>query len=134
MRVLVTGGAGYIGSHTAKAFAEAGHEVWAYDNLSAGHRAAAPAGRLIVGELEDGDALGRALSENRIEAVVHFAALALVGESVRHPERYYRNNVVGTLSLMGAMLRHGVGSIVFSSTCATYGVPREGPLSEDSPQ
>jgi UDP-glucose 4-epimerase len=134
MRVLITGGAGYIGSHTARLFAAAGHEVWAYDNLSAGHRAAAPPGRLIVGELADEAVLSRALSENRIEAVIHFAALALVGESVRHPERYYLNNVVGTLTLMEAMRKHGVGRIVFSSTCATYGIPREVPLTEDSPQ
>lgn len=134
MRVLITGGAGYIGSHTARAFAAAGHEVWAYDNLSAGHRAAVPPGRLLVGELADEAALDRALADNRIEAVIHFAALALVGESVRHPERYYRNNVVGSLSLMEAMRRQGIGRIVFSSTCATYGVPREVPLTEDSPQ
>src|SRR5262245_48389945 len=114
MRVLITGGAGYIGSHAARAFAAAGHEVWAYDNLSAGHRAAAPPGRLIVGELADDEALGRTLADNRIEAVIHFAALALVGESVRRPELYYRNNVGGTLALMENMRRHGVERIVFS--------------------
>src|SRR5206468_2849836 len=97
-------------------------------------RAAAPPGRLIVGDLADEAALGRALAENRIEAVIHFAALALVGESVRHPERYYLNNVVGTLTLMECMRRHGVGRVVFSSTCATYGVPERVPITEDEKQ
>jgi UDP-glucose 4-epimerase len=134
MRVLVTGGAGYIGSHAVRAFLAAGHEVWAYDNLSAGHRSAVPAGRLIIGELTDSVALGRALADNRIESVVHFAALALVGESVRHPERYYHNNVVGSLTLLEAMRQHGVGKLVFSSTCATYGIPSNVPITEDEPQ
>src|SRR5262245_58162621 len=113
MRVLVTGGAGYIGSHTLRLLLERGHDAWAYDNLSVGHVAAVPAGRLIRGDLNDAAALDEALAGKRIEAVVHFAALALVGESTQFPERYYRNNVGGTLSLMEAMLRNGVGRIVF---------------------
>jgi UDP-glucose 4-epimerase len=134
MRVLITGGAGYIGSHAARRFAAAGHEVWAFDNLYAGHRAAAPAGRLVVGDLTDAEAVERCLAEHRIEAVIHFAALALVGESVKHPDRYYRNNLVGSLVLMEAMRRQGVSRLVFSSTCATYGVPRNVPIREDEPQ
>jgi UDP-glucose-4-epimerase GalE len=134
MRLLLTGGAGYIGSHTAREFLARGHEVWVYDNLSTGHRAFAPAGRLIVGELTDPAALERALADNRIEGVIHFAALALVGESCRDPGRYYQNNVVGTLTLMEAMRRQHIGQFVFSSTCATYGVPQTVPITEDEPQ
>ncbi len=134
MRILVTGGAGYIGSHATRWFLDRGHEVWIYDNLSAGHRAAAPPDRLVLGELEDTGRVEQALAEHRIEAVVHFAAKALVGESVRDPGLYYRNNVLGTLSLMEAMRRADVSRIVFSSTCATYGVPQRVPITEDEPQ
>jgi UDP-glucose-4-epimerase GalE len=134
MRILVTGGAGYIGSHATRWFLEHGHQVWVYDNLSAGHRAAVPAEKLLVGDLLDGGRLDQVLAEHRIEAVVHFAALALVGESVVEPARYYHNNVVGTLTLMEAMRRQGVSRIVFSSTCATYGAPLQVPITEDEPQ
>lgn len=134
MRVLITGGAGYIGSHALRCFMAQGHDVWAYDNLSAGHRQAVPNGRLIVGDLMDSAMLDRVLLEHRIEAVIHFAALALVGESVRHPERYYANNVVGSLNLFESMRRNGVGRLVFSSTCATYGIPLTVPISEDEPR
>jgi UDP-glucose-4-epimerase GalE len=134
VRVLVTGGAGYVGSHTTRLLLERGHQVWVYDNLSAGHEAAVPPGRLIVGDLLDTGRLDQALAEHRIEAVVHFAALALVGESVREPSRYYLNNLVGTLELLSAMSRRGVRRLVFSSTCATYGVPHHVPIVEETPQ
>jgi UDP-glucose-4-epimerase GalE len=134
MRVLITGGAGYIGSFAVRRFLAAGHDVLVYDNLSAGHREAVPADRLVVGELSDVALLERVLSENRIEAVVHFAALAQVGESVRDPARYYRTNFACTLGLMDLMRRHGVGRFVFSSTCATYGNPTQVPITEDEPQ
>lgn len=134
MAILVTGGAGYIGSHAVKLFLDRGHDVWVYDNLSLGHRAAVPAERLIVGDLADGARLDQFLLGQRIEAVVHFAAFALVGESVKHPAKYYQNNLVNTLTLMDQMRRNGIARIVFSSTCATYGVPEKSPIDEDTPQ
>jgi UDP-glucose-4-epimerase GalE len=134
MRLLVTGGAGYIGSFATRLFLRQEHEVWIYDNLSAGHRAAVPGERLIVGDLADTARLDQVLREQRIEAVVHFAALALVGESVRDPARYYQNNLAGTLALMESMRRQGVTRLVFSSTCATYGIPGQVPITEDEPQ
>jgi UDP-glucose 4-epimerase len=134
VNLLVTGGAGYIGSHTARQLQSAGHKVWVYDNLSQGHAAAAPAGRLIVGDLMDRTTLVGVLREHRIEAVLHFAALALVGESVADPARYYQNNVVASLHLLEAMRQAGVGRIVFSSTTATYGQPERLPITEDEPQ
>ena len=97
MKILVTGGAGYVGSHTARLLDRAGHDVWIYDNLTTGHRRAAIPERLIEGELADRPHLTAVLREKQIDAVFHFAAKALVGESVEHPERYYENNVVGTL-------------------------------------
>src|SRR5438132_995086 len=120
MRILVTGGAGYIGSHAVRHFLSAGHDVWVYDNLSAGHRAAVPAGRLIVGDLAEKDRLDQALVEQRIEAVVHFAAFAYVGESVQQPARYYQNNLVNTIGLLDLLRRHNIQRFVFSSTCAIY--------------
>jgi UDP-glucose-4-epimerase GalE len=134
MRILVTGGAGYIGSHAVRLFLERGHDVWVYDNLSAGHRAAVPADRLLVADLAEVARLDQALLMHRIEAVVHFAALAYVGESVKHPGKYYQNNLVNTLHLLEGMRRHGIDRIVFSSTCATYGVPERVPITEDCPQ
>jgi UDP-glucose-4-epimerase GalE len=134
VRILVIGGAGYVGSHAARLLSRAGHEVWVYDNLSLGHRAAVPAGRLIQGDLLDQPALEAALRGQRIEAVMHFAALALVGESVAQPDRYYRNNVLGSLCVLEAMRAAGVWRIVFSSTTATYGAPRNIPITEDEPQ
>ena len=103
MKVLVTGGAGYIGSHAARLLDRAGHEVWVYDNLSRGHRGAALSGRLIVGDLADRKRVETALREHQIDAVMHFAAFALVGESVSDPAIYYSNNVVSTLALLDAM-------------------------------
>src|SRR5206468_1631569 len=117
MRVLVTGGAGYIGSHTVRLLLSRGHDVWVYDNLDRGHRRAVPAERLVVGDLAETQRLDHALLMNRIEAVIHFAAFAYVGESVGEPARYYLNNVVNTVNLLDAMRRHRVGRIVFSSTC-----------------
>lgn len=134
MNILVTGGAGYVGSHATRWLALAGHDVWVYDNLSLGHRAAVPTGRLIVGELADEVRLQAAMKEHRIEAVMHFAAFALVGESVTDPAKYYRNNVAATLSLLEAMRAAGVWKLVFSSTTATYGAPKTIPITEDEPQ
>jgi len=134
MNILVTGGAGYVGSHTAKLLHERGHEVWIYDNLTTGHAAAAPPNRLIVGDLHDGELLRYVLGARKIDAVMHFAASALVGESVADPAKYYKNNFAATLSLMEAMRNCNVRRMVFSSTAATYGVPTEMPIHEDCPQ
>ena len=134
MRILVTGGAGYIGSHTVELLLSRGHEVYVYDNLSNGHRRAVPSDRLIEGDLGDISRLDQLFVESRIEAVLHFAAFASVGESVRHPGKYYQNNLIHTLSLMEGMRRHGVWRFVFSSTCATYGMPQCLPITEDEPQ
>ncbi len=133
-RVLVTGGAGYIGSHACKALAAAGHEPVVYDDLSTGHADAVKWGPLEQGDILDGARLDAAIAKHRPDLVMHFAAFAYVGESVSDPARYYRNNVEGSLSLLRAMLRGGVGAIVFSSTCATYGVPERLPITEDTPQ
>jgi UDP-glucose-4-epimerase GalE len=134
MRILVTGGAGYIGSHAVRLFLARGHDVWVYDNLSLGHRAAVPADRLIHADLNEVHRLDHALLDRRIEACVHFAAFTYVGESVSDPGRYYQNNLVNTLNLMECLRRQKVGRFVFSSTAATYGVPEKVPIAEDAPQ
>jgi UDP-glucose-4-epimerase GalE len=134
MRILVTGGAGYIGSHAVRLFLGRGHDVWVYDNLSTGHRAAVPADRLLVGDLAETQRLDHAFVLHRIDAVVHFAASSLVGESVQQPAKYYQNNAVNTVHLLDAVRRHGVTRFVFSSTCATYGLPQKVPITEDEPQ
>ena len=134
MHVLVIGGAGYIGSHCVRLLRQAGHETWVYDNLSRGHRDAARADRLIEGDLHDVPKLVDVLQTRRIDAVMHFAAFALVGESVADPAIYYRNNVAATLDLLEAMRTAGVERIVFSSTTATYGVPDRMPITEETPQ
>jgi UDP-glucose 4-epimerase len=134
MKVLLTGGAGYVGSHAAKMLAGGGHEIWVFDNLSEGHRAAVPEGRLIEGELMDRPLLESVLREHEIDAVMHFAAATYVGVSVTNPAEYYQNNIVGTLSLLEAMRAVGVNRIVFSSTCATYGVPEVVPITEAEKQ
>ncbi len=134
MNVLLTGGAGYVGSHAAWTMHRAGHDVWAYDNLCEGHRQAVPEGRLIVGDLMDRAKLEATLREHQIEAVMHFAAFANVGISVTNPAEYYQNNIVGTLSLLDAMRTADVNRIVFSSTCATYGTPEQVPITESEKQ
>jgi UDP-glucose-4-epimerase GalE len=134
MRILVTGGAGYIGSHAVRLFLARGHDVWVYDNLSEGHRAAVPEGRLLVGDLADLGHLDHEVVVRRIEGVVHFAAFGYVGESVRDPGKYYQNNLVNTLNLMEVLRRSDVGRFVFSSTCATYGTPERVPIVEEEPQ
>lgn len=134
MNILVTGGAGYIGSHATRLLEAAGHTVWVLDNLSQGHRAAVRPGRLLEVELGQRDAVTRLLREHAIEAVMHFAAFALVGESVEDPAKYYQNNVVASLSLLEAMRAANVKRIVFSSTTATYGVPEHVPITEDERQ
>jgi UDP-arabinose 4-epimerase len=133
-RVLVTGGAGYIGSHTCKALAQAGYQPVVYDNLKYGHRDAVKWGELVEGDILDGAKLVDTMKKYHIEAVLHFAAFAYVGESVRSPEVYYHNNVVGSLSLLEAMRACELRKIVFSSTCATYGVPDKVPFDEMQPQ
>ncbi len=134
MRVLVTGGAGYIGGFTVHTLLAAGHAVVVYDNLSAGHRPAVPAGVLRVGDLADADRLDHLLTVERVDAVIHFAASCYVGQSVTDPAAYYRNNMANTLTLLERVRRHGVTRVVFSSTCATYGVPQAVPIAEGHPQ
>ncbi len=129
--VLVTGGAGYIGSHTCKALRRAGFDPVSYDNLSRGNAEAVQWGALEVGELADGNRLREALARHRVAAIVHFAALTFVGESNDDPPRYCRNNVGGTAALLAAMREAGVGTLVFSSSCAVYGAPKTVPIAED---
>ncbi|HUA49462.1 MAG TPA: UDP-glucose 4-epimerase GalE [Solirubrobacteraceae bacterium] len=130
MKLLVTGGAGYIGSVVAKQLLDNGHEVTVFDNLERGHRAAVPVGaNLVLGDLRERGAVDDAVAGG-FDGVLHFAALALVSESVSHPERYYGTNVVGTLNLLEAMVGAGVPRLVFSSTCAVYGQPDEVPIPE----
>jgi UDP-glucose 4-epimerase len=133
MRILVVGGAGYIGSHAVRFLKDSGHDVWVLDNLICGHAAAVPDGRLIRGDLADRAGLEKALKEHEIAAVMHFAAHALVGESVSDPSKYYINNVVGSINLLEAMRAVGVSRLVFSSTAATYGVPDVSPIPETTP-
>jgi UDP-glucose 4-epimerase len=130
MDVLVTGGAGYIGSHAVQQLLAAGHEVTVYDDLSQGHVGAVPAGRLVVGRLHDRVRLAQLMRVRGIEAVMHFAAFTSVPESVADPEKYYANNVTGSLSLFGAMRDAGVSRCVFSSTAAVYGRPTRIPIDE----
>jgi UDP-glucose 4-epimerase len=133
MKLLVTGGAGYLGSVVANHLLDAGHEVVVLDSLYRGHREAVPpAARFVEVDLLDAAATREAVAEG-FDAVLHFAALALVAESVAHPERYYRGNVLGTLNLLDAMREADVRNLVFSSTCATYGEPDAVPMTEDLP-
>src|SRR5438067_11556677 len=134
MRILVTGGAGYVGSHCLRRLLDAGHSAVVYDNLRQGHYKAVPEGLLIEGDLADEAKLTALLCDRKIEAVMHFAALALVGESVQQPELYYRNNVLGSFHLLEAMREAAVRKIVFSSTTATYGTPKSMPIAETTPQ
>ncbi|WP_153557890.1 UDP-glucose 4-epimerase GalE [Roseimaritima sediminicola] len=134
MNILVVGGAGYVGSHCARLLRGQGHEVYVYDNLSRGHREAVPDDRLIVGEAADRALLVQTMRAHQIEAVMHFAAFALVNESVNDPALYYRNNVIAALELLDAMREAGVSKLVFSSTTATYGEPDTIPIPETTPQ
>jgi UDP-glucose-4-epimerase GalE len=134
MSILIVGGAGYIGSHTAKLVAASGHRPVVFDNLVYGHRSAVKWGPLVEGDLADPEAIRLALTEHAVEAVIHFAAYAYVGESMTDPGKYFRNNVAGTINLLDAMVAVGVRDLVFSSTCATYGEPQEVPISESHPQ
>ena len=131
--MLVTGGAGYIGSHAAKALRQAGYRTVIYDNLSAGHRAAALGSQLIEGDIGDVEAVRQALRDSGAAAVMHFAAWLIVSDSVGDPAGYYRNNVAGTLGTLEAMAAEKVSRLVFSSTCAVYGEPTETPLRETHP-
>lgn len=135
MKVLVTGGAGYIGSVTSEMLLNQGHEVVVFDNFERGHRDAVDTrARVIEGDLRERDSIIAAMRSVRPDAVVHFAAFALVGESMQDPQLYFRNNVVGGINLADAMKAAGVPKIIFSSTCATYGVPETMPMHEDLPQ
>jgi UDP-glucose 4-epimerase len=133
MRILVTGGAGYIGSHAVKALGKAGHEICVFDNLSTGHEWAVLSGRLVTGDLEDRSAIDSVIKVFRPDAVMHFAAYIQVEESVREPLKYYRNNVANTLNLLEGMRANGVANFIYSSTAAVYGIPERIPVSEDAP-
>ena len=132
VRILVTGGAGYIGSHVVKALGEKGYDVLTYDNLSSGNRWAVLHGDLIVADLADKNALKKAIHDYKPDAVMHFAAHIIVPESVREPLKYYQNNTVNTLNLLDVMRDEGVKRVIFSSTAAVYGLPEEMPVSENA--
>lgn len=132
MRVLVTGGSGYVGSSAVRELAAAGHEILIYDNLSTGHPKLARGFELVRGDIADTEKLAACL--RRVDAVMHFAASAYVGESVVHPRKYFHNNVESALALMDAVLASSVRLFVFSSTCATYGIPHALPIVEEHPQ
>lgn len=134
MAILICGGAGYIGSHINKLLSNSGYDTIVYDNLIYGHRESVKWGKFINADLADTEALDKVFSENDIDAVFHFAAFAYVGESVEEPSKYYVNNVCNTINLLEAMRKYGCDKIVFSSTCATYGVPEKLPITEDMPQ
>jgi UDP-glucose 4-epimerase len=134
MKILLTGGAGYVGSACLRHLLRHGVDAHAYDDLSRGHRGAVPSDRLVVGDILDTPRLANVLRDGRFDAVMHFAALAYVGESVSEPERYWRINVSGSVSLLDAMVASGVRRILFSSTCSTYGDSPTVPMSEASPQ
>ncbi|MBQ9433381.1 MAG: UDP-glucose 4-epimerase GalE, partial [Synergistaceae bacterium] len=134
MAVLICGGAGYIGSHNVRAFAQKGEEVIVVDNLETGHRASVPEGiKFYHADIRDSEALDKVFAENNIEAVIHFCAYSLVGESMEKPLKYFDNNVGGMISLLEAMHKHNVKRIIFSSTAATYGEPKKVPILETDP-
>lgn len=135
--ILVTGGAGYIGSHTVKALSKRGFQVIILDNLVYGHRDLVEKRlqtKLIVGDIHDKELLAHLFSSHNISAIMHFAAYAYVGESVVEPARYYQNNLVGTITLLDSMREYGINNLVFSSTCATYGIPNYIPIDENHSQ
>src|SRR5213080_2031319 len=134
MRVFVTGGAGYIGSACVEELAHAGHDVTAYDNLTEGHPSAVDKrARFVEGDLADDARLAQALGEAGADVILHFAANALVGESMADPGKYFRNNVANGLNLLDAAVRAGVRKFIFSSTCAVYGAPARLPIDEELP-
>ncbi|MGC9976068.1 MAG: UDP-glucose 4-epimerase GalE [Syntrophales bacterium] len=133
MKVFVTGGAGYIGSHVVKNLGEAGHEVFVYDNLSAGHEWAVLYGKLMKGDLADEAVLDRTIRNFSPDAVIHFAAFIQVEESVREPLKYYRNNVANSLTLLDVLRRNGINNFVYSSSAAVYGQPEKIPIEETTP-
>lgn len=133
MKIFVTGGAGYIGSHVVKALGEAGHDIMIYDNLSTGHTWAVLYGRLVHGDLSDQNFLEETVRTFHPDAVIHFAASIQVEESVRKPLLYYRNNVINTLNLLEVLVKHGVKCFIYSSTAATYGIPEKIPVDESTP-
>jgi UDP-glucose 4-epimerase len=135
--ILVTGGAGYIGAHAVKALEAKGFQVIILDNLVYGHRDPVEThlkAKLVIGDISDRTFLNKLFTTHKIDAVMHFAAFAYVGESVTDPAKYYQNNVVGTLTLLDAMRQHGIDNFIFSSTCATYGNPQYIPITEEHPQ
>jgi len=132
MNILVTGGAGYIGSHVLKALLKEGHQVVTFDNLQKGHREAVTGGIFIEGDLADQKLLNQVMQENEIEGVIHLAADSLVGESMENPAKYYRNNFANGINLLEAMVENNVKNIVFSSTAAVYGEPNEIPIKENN--
>ena len=134
MKILVTGGAGYVGSACLRHVAAQGHQVMAYDNLVQGHAASVGSLPLVVGDIADTARLTAVMREFGAEAVMHFAAATYVGESVENPDYHYRNNIGGTLSLLTAMREAGINRMLFSSTCATYGMTASATMSEDTPQ
>jgi UDP-glucose 4-epimerase len=132
MKILVTGGAGYIGSHMVRTLGEQGHEVVVLDNLSTGSRDSVLHGTLLVADLADAAGLDALFAREKFDAIAHFAAHVVVDESVREPAKYYRNNFVNALNLVETCIRHGVGRFIFSSTAAVYGIPERIPVSEDA--
>jgi len=134
MKILVTGGAGYVGSACLRYVAEQGHEVMAYDNLAQGHKDATDGHPLVIGDIADTEKLTKTLKDFGADAVMHFAAATYVGESVTDPNYHYSNNIGGTLSLLNAMRAAGVNRMLFSSTCATYGMTEAANMSETTPQ
>jgi UDP-glucose 4-epimerase len=135
--ILVTGGAGYIGTHAVQALEDKGFQVIILDNLVYGHQEPVEThlqAKIVVGDISDRESLGKLFSTTKIDAVMHFAAYAYVGESVSDPAKYYQNNVVGTIALLDTMRQHGIKNFIFSSTCATYGNPQQIPIDENHPQ
>jgi UDP-glucose 4-epimerase len=134
MKILITGGAGYVGSACLRHIAKHGHEVIAYDNLVEGHWKAVDGQPLIVGDIADTEKLTQILGDEKVDAVMHFAAATNVGESVENPEYHYRNNIGGTLGLLNAMRAAGVNRMLFSSTSSLYGLSEKVPMDEETPQ
>jgi len=132
--ILIVGGAGYIGSHVVNDLNEKGYNVIIYDNLSEGHREAVVSGNFILGDISDSITLDKVFKNSKIDAVMHFSAYAYVGESVDNPEKYYKNNVSATINLLSTMLKNNVKRLIFSSSCATFGIPVYTPIDEKHPQ